>query len=119
MGCCTHTVRTLSDDIQMKFAWDKKAHFVNGKLSGCRTAVPVGKPSRVEPCQVYHLGMVDASNGIQHNTTRKQLHRETSVECGWLSGPSRMVERVDHQRLGTTGTHAVLESVKGPGTCNS
>ena len=27
-----------------------------------------------------------------------------------------MVERVDHQRLGTTGTHAVLESVKGPGT---
>ena len=30
-----HTVRTFSDDIQMKFGMDKcaVAHFVNGKLS--------------------------------------------------------------------------------------
>ena len=46
-----HTVRTLSDDIQMKFGLGKYAiaHYVNGKLSGHITGVKLAKrrPSRV------------------------------------------------------------------------
>ena len=40
-----HTVRTISDDIQMKFGLDKCAveHFVNGRLSGHNSGVTVGK----------------------------------------------------------------------------
>ena len=40
-----HTVRTFSDDIQMKFGLDKcaVAHFVNGKLSGHNSGATVGK----------------------------------------------------------------------------
>ena len=40
-----HTVRTFSDDIQMKFGLDKcaVAHFVNGRLSGHNSGVTVGK----------------------------------------------------------------------------
>ena len=42
-----HTVRTFSDDIQMKFGLDKcaVAHFVNGRLSGPNSGVTVGKPT--------------------------------------------------------------------------
>ena len=40
-----HTVRTFSDDIQMKFGLDKcaVAHFVNGRLSGHNSGVTVKK----------------------------------------------------------------------------
>ena len=52
-----HTVRTFSDDIQMKFGLDKcaVAHFVNGRLSGHNPGVTVGKTetiNRLEPGQV-------------------------------------------------------------------
>ena len=66
-----HTVRTFSDDIQMKFGLDKwaVAHFVNGKLSGHNSGVTVGKTDTInclEPGQVYKYLGVDESNGIQH-----------------------------------------------------
>ena len=76
-----HTVRTFSDDIQMKFGLDKcaVAHFVNGKLSGHNSGVTVGKTETIKclgPGQVYKYLGVDESNGIQHSTMREKLRRE-------------------------------------------
>ena len=76
-----HTVRTFSDDIQMKFGLDKcaVAHFVNGRLSGHNSGVMVGKTDtidRLERGQVYKYLCVDESNGIQHSMMRERLSRE-------------------------------------------
>ena len=76
-----HTVRTFSDDIQMKFGLDKfaVAHLVNGRLSGHNSGVPVGKTATInclEPGQVYKYLGVDESNGIQHSMMRERLRRE-------------------------------------------
>ena len=76
-----HTVRTFSDDIQMKFGLDKcaVAHFVNGRLSGHNSGVTVGKTDTInclEPGQVYKYLGVDESNGIQHSMMRERLRRE-------------------------------------------
>ena len=73
-----HTVRTFSDDIQMKFGLDKcaVAHFVNGRLSGHNSGVTVGKTDTInclEPGQVYKYLGVDESNGIQHSMMRERL----------------------------------------------
>ena len=67
-----HTIRTFSDDIQIKFGLDKcaVAHFVNGRLSGHNSGVTVGKTDTInslEPGQVYKYLSVDESNGIQHS----------------------------------------------------
>ena len=42
-----HTVRTFSDDIQIKFDLDicAVAHFVNGRISAHKSGVTVGKPT--------------------------------------------------------------------------
>ena len=76
-----HTIRTFSDDIQMKFGLDKcaVAHFVNGRLSGHNSGVTVGKTDTInclEPGQVYKYLGVDESNGIQHSMMRERLRRE-------------------------------------------
>ena len=76
-----HTVRTFSDDIQMKFGLDKcaVAHFVNGRLSGHNSEVTVGKTNTInclEPGQVCKYLGVDESNGIQHSMMRERLHHE-------------------------------------------
>ena len=78
-----HTVRTFSDDIQMKFGLDKcaVAHFVNGRLSGHNSGVTVhvGKTDTInclDPGQVYRYLDVDESNGIQHSMMRERLRRE-------------------------------------------
>ena len=67
-----HTVRTFSDDTQMKFGLDKCAvvHFVNGRLSGHNSGVTIAKTDTInclEPGQVYKYLGVDESNGIQHS----------------------------------------------------
>ena len=43
------TVRTFSDDLQMKFGLDKcdVAHFVNGRLAGNNSGVTVGKTDTI------------------------------------------------------------------------
>ena len=76
-----HTVRTFSDDIQMKFGLDKCAvsHFFNGRLSEHNSGVTVGKSNTInclEPGQVYKYLGVDDSNGIQQRTMRERLRRE-------------------------------------------
>ena len=76
-----HTVRTFSDDIQMKFGLDKcaVAHFVNGRLSGHNSGLMVGKTDTInclEPGQVYKYLCVHESNGIQHSMMRERLSRE-------------------------------------------
>ena len=75
-----YTVRTFSDDIQMKLCLDKcaVAHFVNGRLSGHNFGVTVGKrtPStawnRVKSTSTW----VWMSNGIQHSMMRERLRRD-------------------------------------------
>ena len=76
-----HTVRTFSDDSQIKFAMDKcaVAHFVNGRLSGHNSGVTVEKADTIkflEPGQVYKYLGVDESNGIQHSMMGERLRRE-------------------------------------------
>ena len=76
-----HTVRTFSDDIQMKFVLDKcaVAHFVNCRLSGHNSGVTIGKTDTInclEPGQVYKYLSVDESNGIQHSMMRERLRHE-------------------------------------------
>ena len=76
-----HTVRTFSDDIQMKFVLDKCAfaHFVNGRLSRHNSGVTVGKTDTInclEPGQVYKYLGVDESKGIQHSMMRERLPLE-------------------------------------------
>ena len=76
-----HTVRTFSDDIQMKFSLDKcaVAHFVNGRLSGQNSGVTVGKTDTInclEPGQVYKYLGVNESNSIQHSMMWERLRRE-------------------------------------------
>ena len=68
-----HSVRTFSDDIQLKFGLDKGAValFVNGRLSGHNSGVTVGKTDTIkclEPGQVYRYLGVDEGNSIQHDT---------------------------------------------------
>ena len=76
-----HTVRTFSDDIQMKFGLDKcaVAYFVNGRLCGHNSGVTVGKTDTInclEPGKVYKYLGVDESNGIKHSMMRERLRRE-------------------------------------------
>ena len=76
-----HTVRTFSDDTQMKFGLDKCAvvHFVNGRLSGHNSGVMIAKTDTInclEPGQVYKYLGVDESNGIQHSMMQERLRRE-------------------------------------------
>ena len=76
-----HTVRTFSDNIQMKFGLDKcaVAHFVNGRLSGPDSGVTIGKTDTIdclEPGQVHKYLGVDERNGIQHSMMRERLRRE-------------------------------------------
>ena len=73
-----HTVRTFSDDIQMKFGLDKcaVAYFVNGRLSGHNSGVTVGKTDTInclERGKVYKYLAVDESNGIKHSMMRERL----------------------------------------------
>ena len=91
-----HTVRTFSDDIQMKFGLDKcaVAHFVNGRLSGQNSEVTVGKTDTInclEPGQVYKYLGIDESDGIQHSMMRERLHREYFCGVKVVLGLSCMV----------------------------
>ena len=76
-----HTVRTFSDNIQLKLGLDKcaVAHFVKGRISGHNSGVTIRKTNTInslEPGQVYkHLG-VDESNGIQHSIMQERLRRQ-------------------------------------------
>ena len=97
-----HTVRTFSDDIQMKFGLDKCAveHFVNGRLSGHNSGVTVGKTDTInclEPGQVYKYLGVDESNGIQHSMMRERLrydyfHRVKVVLQTKLYGRNKILD---------------------------
>ena len=76
-----HTVRTFSDDIQIKIGLEMSAvaQFVNGKLSGHNSGVTIGKTVTInclEPSQVHKYLGVDESNGIQHSIMRKKPHCE-------------------------------------------
>ena len=76
-----HTVRTFSDDIQMKFGLEKcaVAHFVNSRLSGHNSGVTMGKTNTINclgPGEVYKYLCVDESNGIQHSMMLERLRRE-------------------------------------------
>ena len=73
-----HTVRTFSDDIQMKLGLDKcaVAHFVDGRLSAHNSGVTVRTTDTInclEPGHVYKYLGVDESNGIQHSMMRETL----------------------------------------------
>ena len=69
-----HTVRTFSDDIQIKFGLDKcaLARFDNGRLSGHNRKT--NTINSLEPGQVYKYLGVDERNGIQHSMMRERLH---------------------------------------------
>ena len=86
-----HTMRTFSDDIQMKFGLDKcaVAHFVNSKLSGHNSGVAVRKMDTIhclEPGQVYNTSIWVWTRVTVSSTAvcRRRSVVGTFVESRWF-----------------------------------
>ena len=71
-----HTVRTFSDDIQIKFGLDTLSTASSLDTNSGVTVEKTDTINCLEPGQVYKYLGVDESNDIQHSTMQEILHRE-------------------------------------------